>query len=142
MLLKLGVDVNAVGSKGNRAMEIACRKGDLAVVKALIAHGADLRLKTNSGTTVLHEAALGGSGEVIAALIGAGAPVDAADGESASTALHYAASFGRVEAVRALVRGGADVTRKNAKGLTALETAIRNGQDEAAAALSALKRDK
>ena len=130
MLMKMGADVNAVGNKGNRPLELACRNGRLQVTKALLDNGADVRLRTISGMTVLHEAALGGSAEVIQLLIDRGADINAVDAENGSTSLHYAASFGRVDAVRTLIRHGADVTRKNNKGMTALETAITNGQED------------
>lgn len=139
MLLKLRGDVNAIGSKENRALEIACRKGNGQVAKMLLDHGADVRLKTSSGTSILHEAALGGSGEVIELLIERSADLHAVDTDSA-TPLHYAASFGRLDAVRALIRGGADLNRKNSKGRTALDEAITNHQDEVANLLRATRK--
>jgi ankyrin repeat protein len=130
MLLKLGADVNAVGTKGNRALEIACRKGNAQVTKILLDYGADVRLRTNAGTTVLHEAALGDSSEVIEMLLALKADINAMDTESGSTPLHFAASFGRLNAVKTLVRRGAEVNRKDRKGMTPLETAVANAQDE------------
>lgn len=137
MLLKMGSDVNAVGTKGDRPLEIACRKGNAQVTKALLDGGADLRLRTSAGTTVLHESALGGSAEIIEMLLARGADINAVDTESGATPLHFAASFGRPEAVKVLVRNGARLDRKNNKGLTALETAVVNGQAEIVALLRA-----
>jgi ankyrin repeat protein len=139
MLLKLGADVNAVGTNGNRALEIACRNGNARVTKILIDHGADVRLRTNAGTTVLHEAALGDSSEVIEMLLALKADINAMDTESGSTPLHFAASFGRVKAVKALVARGADVNRKNGKGMTPLETAVANAQDDVVRVLRVAK---
>jgi ankyrin repeat protein len=138
MLLKLGADVNAPGSKDNRALEIACRKPSAPMVRLLLEHGADPSKRTLAGTTVLHEAALGGSGEVIELLLTRGLDVNASD-ESRSTPLHYAASFGRVEAIKALLKNRADVQWKDNKGLTPLQVASRNGQKEAVTILRSVK---
>jgi len=130
MLLKLGSDVNALNPKGDRALDVACRRGDPAMVRTLLGAGADVKLPTTSGTTALHEAALGGDPRVVELLIAKGAVVDAPDKENAATPLHYAASFGRVEAVRALTARGADRHRKDRRGFDALRTAQTNGQQE------------
>jgi ankyrin repeat protein len=142
MLLALGSDVNAVGTKGNRALEVACRSGNAPVTMILLDHGADIRLRTDAGTTVLHEAALGGSSEVIDMLLARGADINAVDAESRSTPLHYAASFGRLNAVKTLVRHGADVNQKNNKGMTALETAVANSQDDVVTLLRRATKQK
>ena len=139
MLLKLRGDVNAVGSKGNTALEIACRKGRADVAAILLDHGADLRLRTTAGTTMMHEAALGDSPEVIELLLARGAEVNAMDTETAATPLHFAASFGRLKAVKALLRIGADVNSKNAKSETPLQTAVSNGQNDVAEVLRSAK---
>jgi ankyrin repeat protein len=55
--------------------------------------------------------------------------------------LHYAASFGRLNAVKTLVRHGADVNQKNNKGVTALETAVANTQDDVVTLLRATKQN-
>jgi ankyrin repeat protein len=141
MLLALGSDVNAVGTKGNRALEVACRSGNAPVTVKLLDHGADLRLKTNARTTVLHEAALGGSSEVIDMLLARGADINAVDAESRSTPLHYAASFGRLNALKTLVRHGADVNQKNNKGMTALQPAVANSQNDVVTLLRAMKQN-
>src|SRR3712207_7886326 len=39
------------------SIEIAARKGDFFVTKLLLERGADVRLKTSAGSTLLHEAA-------------------------------------------------------------------------------------
>lgn len=139
MLLKMRGDVNAIGSKGNRALEIACRKGNVQVAKMLLDHGADVRLKTSSDTAILHEAAMGGNAEIIDLLIARGADIRAVDPDG-STPLHYAASFGRLDAVRALIRGRSDLNRKNNKGRAPIDEAIANQQDEVANLLRAASK--
>jgi ankyrin repeat protein len=138
MVLNMGADVNAVGSDGNRALDIACLKGDAASARILLEHGANPSLRNKTGSTPLHDAALSGNKEVVEMLLARGADVSAQDPESKSTPLHYAASFGRLEAVRTLVEHGADVSARDSKGQTALQLAISNQQEEVSAFLRSL----
>ena len=135
MLLTLNVDVNAVDPNGDRALDIACLKGDPGIVRLLLSRGANPTLRNKTGATPLHDAALKGSPEIIDLLIQKGADPNAPDTESSATPLHYAASFGHAEAVSALLLHGARGDRKDAKGLTPLETAQKNGHTEAATLL-------
>ena len=137
MVLNMGADANALGSDGNRALDIACLKGDAASAGILLEHGANPNLRNKTGSTPLHDAALNGNKNVIEMLLARGADLNAQDLESKSTPLHYAASFGRLEAVKTLVEHGADVSAKDAKGRTALQLAISNQQDEVSAFLRA-----
>ena len=138
MLLNMGTNVNAVGSDGNRALDIACLKGDAASARILLEHGANPNLRNKTGSTPLHDAALSGNKEVVEMLLTRGADVSAQDPESKSTPLHYAASFGRLEAVKTLVEHGADVSAKDSKGQTALQLAISNNQGEVSTFLRSL----
>ena len=138
MVLNMGADANALGSDGNRALDIACLKGDVASARILLEHGANPNLRNKTGSTPLHDAALSGNKDVIEMLLARGADLSAQDPESKSTPLHYAASFGRLEAVRTLVEHGADVSAKDSRGQTALQLAISNDQAEVAAFLRAL----
>lgn len=139
MLLKLGVDVNAPGSDGNRALEISCLNGDAATAKVLLEHGANPNLRSKGGFTPLHNAALRGNQEVIELLVTHGADINAVDTESTSTPLHYAASFNRMNAVKALVEHGADTNLRTKEGFTALQLAMTNGFAEVAAFLRAIR---
>jgi ankyrin repeat protein len=130
VLLSMRADANAVGSDGNRALDISCLQGDAEVTRLLLEHGADPRLRNKGGGTPLHDAALKGNKEVIEILMAHGADVNAVDSQSRSTPLHYAAEFDRLDAVMALVAHGADVSLKNADALTALEEARKNHFDD------------
>lgn len=130
MLISMGVDVNALGSEGNRALDIACLNGDAATTEVLLAHGANPNLRNKAGTTPLHDASLRGKNEVIELLLKHGANVNATDSETGFTPLHYAASFNRLEAVKSLVQHGADLSIRNKEGLTALELSRKNGFSE------------
>ena len=130
MLLKLKVDANQVGVKGDRPLDISCLKGDAATTRVLLEFGANPNLRNQAGATPLHDAALNGNREVVELLLMKGADANAVAREDGSTPLHYAASFGRLEAVALLVKYGADVTRKNAAGVTAVQLADRNNHTE------------
>jgi ankyrin repeat protein len=130
MLLNMRADANALGSDGNRALDISCLQGDAEVTRLLLEHGADPRLRNKAGGTPLHDAALKGNKEVIELLVAHGADVNAVDSQNRSTPLHYAAEFDRLDAVVALVQHGADVNLKNAGALTALDEANKNRFDD------------
>src|SRR5579862_9220373 len=93
MLLNMGANVNSVGSDGNRALDIACLKGDAESARILLEHGANPNLRNKTGSTPLHDAALNGNKDVIEMLLAHGADPSAQDPESKSTPLHYAASY-------------------------------------------------
>lgn len=101
----------------------------------LLKHGAKVDARNAEGATALHDAALAGQRAVAAALLDAGAPIDARDSESQATPLHRAASWGRVDVVKLLLERGADARLTDKSGHTALDLAVANGQNEAAALL-------
>jgi ankyrin repeat protein len=139
ILAKMGADVNAPGSEGNRALNISCLKGDAATAKVLLENGANPNLRGEDGITPLHDAALSGNPEVIELLLAHGAEINSVDSESASTPLHYAASFNRLNAVKALVEHGADTNIRTKAGFTALQLAATNNFAEVAAFLRAIR---
>ena len=79
-------------ARGRTPLMLACRSGDANEVDRLIASGADVNARNNSGTTPLMYAktAAVGSGDtrVLCALIDAGADVNAKDA-AGRTALDY-----------------------------------------------------
>jgi ankyrin repeat protein len=121
MLVRMGTDVNAVGSEGNRALELSCLHGDAETTRFLLEHGANPNLRNKIGSTPLHDAALTGNKEVVELLLAHGADINATDSESASTPLHYAASFGHLDVVKLLVGHGA--TRNDFAEVAAFLTA-------------------
>ncbi len=126
MLIGLGTDVNAVGSSGDRPLNVACLKGYADFVQLLIAHGVNVNARSKDGTTALHDAALGGNPEVAALLLKAGAEVDAKETASGATPLYYAVSMSRTECAKFLIAHGASTTVSTKTGKTILQTAIDN----------------
>ena len=66
-------DVNQVGNFGNSPLHIACVRGSLPEVQALLEAGADVNAAGELSNTPLHEAAGQGHIEVVRLLLAAGA---------------------------------------------------------------------
>jgi ankyrin repeat protein len=81
---------------------------------------------THRGYTALHYAAMFGNTEMIAALVKAGARVDALD-RLGNTPLCLAAARRQDEAARLLITAGADVNAQNHDGMTPLMAAAEHG---------------
>lgn len=126
----------APGDPDGRSLLQRAAALDAALVRDLLAAGADPRHAAADGTTALMHAA---DAAVVAALAGAGADVDAqaADG---GTALMHAARQGFVATLQALLAAGADVDLADALGATALHHAAvaAGGVDAEACALALL----
>jgi ankyrin repeat protein len=113
----------------------------------LIAKGADVKLKDNTGATLLHAAAQLGDVDVVKALIAKGADVNARTNASQGaggrnggnrggpageqTPLMLAARGNHVEVMRALVAAGADPKLKAQDGSTLLMAAAGSGHLQA-----------
>ena len=134
---------------GSTAFMRAAKAGDTAVMKLLLAHGADPNLVQKNGNTALMLAAglgyrdgnmavptrdRGTTQEILAALqlcLDQGADIKA-QGANGDTALHDAVTGrGDVEIIRYLVEHGASLQTKNAKGQTALDAARSSRRDRA-----------
>lgn len=85
---------------------MACKKGDLARVCAILAAGGDVNAKDHNGWTPLHEACVAKSVSCVKALLDhSPATVDllATGGDALLTPLHEAADSNDVEVSRALL---------------------------------------
>jgi ankyrin repeat protein len=103
---------------------LASFEGEIAVVRILIAAGADPnRAEGNRGKTALHQAAMNGRTDLLDLLITGGADMNARDSTDGDTALHLSAYSGlnAAEVIRLLIRRGADTTIKNNWGQTYLD---------------------
>jgi len=105
----------------------AAKKGDLALVRKLLAEGADVNARNRSGRTpLIYACAYGRVGpEVVETLLAAGADANATDRDAGRTPLIYACEHGRVgpEVVEALLAAGADPNVAEKDGRTALNVA-------------------
>ena len=94
------------------------------VASILIAGGADIRAKTNSGLTPLHFAALLNKPEVAALLIEGGAAVNVED-KRGETPLDYAVERGKTEVAAVLRENQAERRCDKYKGIYDLSNAIK-----------------
>ena len=117
------------------AMVEAAERGDLASVKSLLAQGADATVARGDGMTALHWAADRGDAVMAAALLRAGAKLDAKTNVGSYTPLHVASKSGRGAVVTVLLDGGADAGTVTGTGATALHLAAASGSAEAVDAL-------
>ena len=102
--------------------------GHEAILRLLLGHKADVKIKDNRGWTALHWAAENGHKAVVRLLLEHKADVDAED-DHGSTALHSAAGNGHEAVVRLLLEHKADVDARDYYGSTALHWAAENGDE-------------
>ncbi|MFC1232837.1 MULTISPECIES: ankyrin repeat domain-containing protein [Streptomyces] len=115
----------------------AASSEDVGAVRALLRAGADPDGADAHGTTPLYAAAVGGSAEIVARLLEAGASPDVESrGETDGTALCAAAAWGHADVVRRLLAHGADpdLREDDGEGRSPLEWA-RNGRHTRTAGL-------
>jgi len=122
----------AVSQQLNQKFLYAAALGRTDEVKRYIAEGLDLKTRNRNGDLVLGIAAVYGHRDVVAALLNAGADINATDLNG--TALHRAAANGNVDIVKLLIEKKADVNTKmpsgRHKGATPLFDAARSGSAE------------
>ena len=104
------VRIDAVASDLNFDLLMAALKGNVAVVKELLAKGAEID-HTCGGLTPLIAAAANGHVEIARHLLASGAKVNGKS-EQGPTALMQAAEKGHLDLVRLLIEHGADVNAK------------------------------
>lgn len=122
---------------GFTALHLAAFFGSPEVADALLEAGADPAAVAERQNRLmpLHSAVAGGHARIAAALLAAGAPVDAAQ-ESGFTPLMAAAQHGDPELLDLLLEHGADVTARTDDGRDAAAIAKHGGHDDVAERLS------
>ncbi len=114
----------------------AARQGAAAAVRALLARGEDANAAHGDGMSALHWAADRGDAEMAAALIHAGATVDAVTRIGLYTPLHVASTAGHAQVVELLLSAGADaMAATSTSGVTPLHLAAAAGSVAAITAL-------
>jgi ankyrin repeat protein len=121
----------------------AVQAGDLHSVRSLIAAGADVNetspvlVNGNDGQTPLLVACFLGHGEIVRALLAAGANPRINDYLLKATPLHKAAYAGRPEALQALrEQGGGEINAQGPyNGYTAMHDAVWHGHPDALAVI-------
>jgi len=139
VLIDAGADVNLAAVNGITPLMAAAYGGHDAIVKRLLAKGADIRAVDRLQKNAMVYAAGEGHTEVVMTLVGAGmAPNDVYANDL--TPLMWAAGFGKTATVRALLAAGADASRKDNRGKTAADMAREQGFSETVAVLQAASR--
>ncbi|HEY9403852.1 MAG TPA: ankyrin repeat domain-containing protein [Pyrinomonadaceae bacterium] len=106
-------------------LTVAAERGDAALVRKLIAAGADLNERDKLGYTALVWAARNGNKEVAKALVEARADMNARDcARNGWTPLIHAIHKNNTDMARLLIESGADV---NAKAGNCTEKSVENG---------------
>ncbi|HMA23714.1 MAG TPA: ankyrin repeat domain-containing protein, partial [Gemmatimonadaceae bacterium] len=98
----------------------AAMQGDVAVVRKLIAQGANVNAAQGDGMTALHWAAEHGDSVMTTLLLRAHANVKAVTRIGNYTPLHIASKAGSGSVVRALLKAGSDPNVATTSGATAL----------------------
>jgi ankyrin repeat protein len=124
LLDQRSIDVNALNQAGESALMLAALKGDLAGAQLLAQHGASIN---QPGWSPLHYAATGPDPKLVAWLLERGAAIDA-ESPNGTTPLMMAAQYGSDDSVRLLLERGADASRRNQKGLRAVDFAKLSGR--------------
>jgi hypothetical protein len=119
-------EVAAYLGRSQRFIHWAAFNGKVEALADLLARGAPVDLRTESGNTPLTLAVLGGRTEAVRLLLDAGAEVEAVP-EDGGTAIMLAADRGHEEIARMLVERGARPLARGAHGMTAVDLARRGG---------------
>jgi len=139
VLLKHGADINCQRkSDGATPLHVAASRGPYRNMRRmawLIAHGADVNIRRNDGSTALGVAMNKNRLDAVKYLLEHGADVNTQNKDGV-TPLYYAAWRGRKEIVEMLLRNGADITVVNTYGRTAMGVAKERGYTEIAELLS------
>ena len=138
-LLKLGVDCEAVDAEGNRPLHGPPPRAS-RVARRLCKGKADKQAPGQAGATPAPGVPQGPQ-ETVAALVDAGASLDAADLKG-SFPLHAAAAGGHEEIVEFLLEHGADPEARDAKGKTAKSIAAKKGYEDLAKVIKRAIREK
>lgn len=116
---------------------MAASDGDLATVKAELAHGTDVNAVDRGGGTALHQATCNHHVRVVKALLAAGADVRIAD-TGGWTALHFAARELQLEIAKLLLDAGAPLDVEDEYGNTPRRRAILQREVFSSAAAPAM----
>jgi ankyrin repeat protein len=127
-LMKEGWNFQAGDIAHRSLLARAARSGDLQVIRDLIAAGAPIEGRDETGATALEHAAQRGELELVRTLLEVGAGTH--DAKERSSALRWAAATGRVEIVRLLLSYGASPHYRDRQGISVLMAAAASGVPE------------
>ena len=130
LIITHGEDVHAKCGNRGSPLHAASYKGNLDVVRLLLAHGVDINTTSDEiGSTPLHQASLSGEVDVTRLLLQHKANLGAKDG-LLNTPLHNASIAGKTKVAELLLEHGADVNERNWNQNTPLYKASEDGNLE------------
>lgn len=124
-------------SNGKNALMVASKKGDLSLVKSLVAAGADIDERTQTNGTAFMFAVLGNRRQVAEWLLAKGANIQVI-GSNGWTALTLAAAKGHVDLTQWLIDNGAQTQVRDVYRFTPFMRAVENGRESVARLLLSL----
>ena len=124
--LRRGVSPDSMDERGDSALVVASRSGQLEVAQILVDGGAKVNLRNKWGDTALMVAALNGRDQIVRYLRGKGGDVN----NVGWTALHYAAVNGHADVAKYLLDQGANPLASSPNGVTPLMMAARENKTE------------
>jgi uncharacterized protein len=131
-ILRSGAKVNKANKKGSFPLWIAVWNDDSAMVKLLLANGADAKQRFSKGegkASCLEIASQNGSYAIVRILVEAGVDINE-KGYVGHTAFRIASRNGHTEIVKYLAGKGADIETKGDDEATPLEAAAGKGHLE------------
>lgn len=125
VLLRAGSDVDRKGGKFGTALNAACKRDSIDLVRLLLNHGADPNIQVGGEfDNALQIACSGENLEVVLLLLEHGADANLHGGRYGS-ALHVAfCQHGNEKVIRALLQYGADITYRGAECYSMLQAAV------------------
>jgi len=123
LLSKYRLHINEVDEQGNTLLHIACYRGCFALVRRLVAMGADTKLMDTCGHSILYIATYTGDIELMQFLIDETKADLATTDVQGNTLLHAACYGGRPKAIEFLLEKGLDINKKDNRGSTPLKIA-------------------
>lgn len=130
ILIRHGVELNAVNRNGETALNFGIFRKSEEVVKILLKHKADCEIASNDSWTPLDSAVATGDVNMVRLLLSAGADVNTVS-ESGWTPLLFAADRGYEEILKLLLESGADLQLETAMNQTPLHKALYHGSKPA-----------
>ncbi|HLJ53417.1 MAG TPA: ankyrin repeat domain-containing protein [Chthonomonadaceae bacterium] len=112
-------------SQGRSVLTEACDVGNAAIVRDLVAHGANVNYRSEPGGAVIFHCTSPRREQCLDAILTAGADPNARNA-AGETPLHQACRSGAVECARELLDHGADIAATDNSGETPLSLASRH----------------
>ncbi|KAH8593580.1 ankyrin repeat-containing domain protein [Bisporella sp. PMI_857] len=128
MVLKAGVNIDAVTKAGETSLHHACSYPLPSVATYLVENGIDVNIRDENGITALNQKEAVASKEIIECLLDAGADIETKD-VNGSTPLLKASQVHSWEAICILVERGANCNAQTTDGWACLHYVIEEGNN-------------